>query len=215
MLNKLSFCGILLKYHLKTRMLETGIILKLRDLSELFPGQEHRPLGAAALQGSAELTLPDRAELPEGFAFAEDASIDPAEVVALLRTTDMAQDVTLSDFLEIHKDLEEDGYKSAAVGVRNTQDNRLVGYGGLIYNSVGIGNMGNFVVSPEYQGRGIGKAIIDERLVQAAKLGIHTLSTTDIQPGNTLVNYYLKRGFVQDHHILDESRFVQPVSDIE
>lgn len=143
------------------------------------------------------MVLPDYAELPEDFEYTDAGTIDPDELAALMQTVDIGSDMTTRELIEAHKDFEEDGYGSVEIGVRNKQGSTLVGYGGLIYDSNGDAEMGDFVVNPTYQGRGIGKAIIDQRLLLADRLGIRRILIPNFESTNTLKHHYEKRGFVE------------------
>jgi len=183
-------------------MSESNPLLETLTASELAAGRRHIPLGTAALRSTAEVNTPDHAVLPNGFEFADAGSIGLSELASLFRTVDIGKETNEYELVRTHEDFQEDGYESIEIGVRDSNTNELVGYGGLIYDSDGNAEMGDFVVKPAYQSRGIGKAIIDERLAQADARGIATISIPALEATNTLKRYYEKRGFIEQGDIL-------------
>ena len=158
--------------------------------------EHYRRLGTAALNGSSvELVLPDHAELPAGFYYAEADTIELDEVASLFQSVPIGRRTSTESLKRQFKGFEEDGLKSVEVGVRGRDSHQLVGYGGLIVDMNGEGELGDFVVNPAYQGKGIGRAIIDQRIAQAGSLGVHKLYIPPLEPTNTLRTYYAKRGF--------------------
>lgn len=178
-------------------MLETELSHDIAAIDELSAGPSHRSLGTAAVRGTVELLLPGYTDLPEGFEFAAADTIDPTELAALMQTVEIGSDMTAQDIIEVHRDFQRDNIRSVEIGVRNMGDNELVGYGGLVIDTNGDGVMGNFVVNPAFQGRGIGRAIVDQRLVQADILGVSRIFIPGLESTNTLRSYYAQRGFVE------------------
>ncbi|MBP6962326.1 GNAT family N-acetyltransferase [Candidatus Saccharibacteria bacterium] len=132
---------------------------------------------------------PLRAPLPAGYSYANPSSITIAEIARLWY-------------------LRRDGINSARtrnikhgraiidVGVRNAGQ-KLVGKGTIIHDKQGYGQLADFIVRPQDRGRGIGKAIIDERLRIAESLGVESIYIADLMSTNTLESYYFEQGFVR------------------
>ncbi len=131
--------------------------------------------------------------LPDGYHFADPDGIEPAEVVALLRQVEIGHGIEDDHLQSRRSDLEADGWDVHDVGVRAALG-RLVGFGSIAYGE-GEGELCDFVVSPAHQGRGIGKAIIRQRLALADELGVTSLYLPDFEPTNTLRTFYLQNGF--------------------
>jgi GNAT superfamily N-acetyltransferase len=134
-------------------------------------------------------------QLPEGFYYAPPASISADELSDLALQVGLGKDLTSKFFLEQKEGYEEDGIHSIEVGVRYGDDDSLIGYGGLHVNIDRTADLGDFFVSPFFRGRGVGKAIIDQRLLQADNLGITDTSIDRLAPTNTLRSFYEERGF--------------------
>lgn len=76
------------------------------------------------------------------------------------------------------------------------QDGGLAGYGGVLCKGE-KGEMRNFVVHPDRQGQGLGKAIILERMRMAEQYGVRTLVVPRPLETNTLVPFYIEHGFIE------------------
>lgn len=133
--------------------------------------------------------------LVEGYRLTEPVTITPPEVGNLFRQVEIGRYVTDDYLTDRHNPLStQEGGGFLDVGVRDADD-ELVGFGSVAHNGH-AGMLGDFVVSPAHQGRGIGKAIISERLRLAEEVGVTTLSIPNLEPTNTLRTYYLRHGFI-------------------
>ena len=89
--------------------------------------------------------------------------------------------------------MQSEGVDMLDVGVRDINGS-LVGFGSVARRGEN-GELGDFVVSPNHQHRGIGKALIAERLGLADAAGITSLYIANFEPTNTLKSFYLENGF--------------------
>lgn len=153
----------------------------------------YRLVGTRAVGGLLATGPP--APLPIGYEFAGQATIDPEELAILMQTVMIGADITTYGLVRQFDDFRSDGLDSVEIGVRRGQDGRLVGYGGLIINALSDGEFGDFVVNPSSQGQGIGKAIIDQRLLQAQAKRVKRILVANPEVTNTLLTYYKERGF--------------------
>ena len=76
------------------------------------------------------------------------------------------------------------------------EDGNLIGFGAVAYKGEN-GELSDFVVSPDHQGQGVGKAIILERLRMAQDAGITSLYMPRLEHTNTLRSFYYEQGFVE------------------
>lgn len=136
------------------------------------------------------------ASLPEGYEYADVATIQSREVSNLFRQVDIGEDIGDDYFQERAEELQDTGEEVIDVGVRDSQDDTLVGFGSIA-RSGAIGRLGDFVVSPKHQSRGIGKTLITERLAIADASGIAMLKIHNMEPTNTLRSFYVQQGFVE------------------
>lgn len=141
----------------------------------------------------SERISPNHPPLPEGYYFEDPSRIDPYEVPVLLRQ------VEIGEFIGdnyIAGRATDPGFTDTSwldVGVRDATG-QLVGYGSIACKGQ-FGELCDFVVSPAHQSLGIGKAIIDERLVRAEQTGIEWLYMPWLEDTNTLKSYYIEKGF--------------------
>jgi N-acetylglutamate synthase-like GNAT family acetyltransferase len=86
---------------------------------------------------------------------------------------------------------EDDVYRSirewAVAEAGNTQ---IVGMGSLVIMSQDLAEIRSLVVHPDYQGRGIGRQIVEMLLTEAAVLGVNRVFTLTRKP-----DFFLKLGF--------------------
>lgn len=131
--------------------------------------------------------------LPAGYKYADSDRIGPDEIVALMRTVTIGRHI-----LDDHIDARKDYFDYAEIGLIDVgvrhDSGLLVGFGSVYTKGV-HGEFADFVVNPEHQGKGIGKAVIDERLRVAEGLGITSLFIHPLEDTNTLEPYYFERGF--------------------
>lgn len=159
----------------------------------------HRVLGAAAIRNSERMPS-DYRELPAGFDFTGTGSVALTELALLMRTVKIGYGVTPDYLVEQFESFQARGLVSIETGVRESESGLLVGYGGLIFDTEGNGEMGDFVVRPDFQSRGIGKAIIDQRILQADSIGLRGIYIQSPEPTNTLKSFYASRGFVEQDY---------------
>ena len=176
------------------------------------PATSHSIFGRIGLRRSAEIKrVSERTPLPKGFHYAK-PWIHPSEEAELKQKVEIGKD---TDERGLHgRDItyKNAGVETFKVGVRNRMGG-LVGFGTIAYKG-DVGELGNFVVDPSVQGKGIGKAIIDERLRLAEQAGVTSLYMPDLEPTNTLESYYIEKGF----HIAPEGELVRgphPVSVVQ
>jgi N-acetylglutamate synthase-like GNAT family acetyltransferase len=156
------------------------------------PKQLTQELGHTGLGSGVEVDIV-HTPLPDGYHYAEAAGIDPGEVIALVRQPGIEWDVDDDEIQMQRTDARANGLTLQDVGVRDS-DHSLVGFGSLAFRGE-YGELGNFVVSPAHQSKGIGKAIIDARLAMADAAGITSLYIAPLEPTNTLRSYYAQKGF--------------------
>ena len=63
------------------------------------------------------------------------------------------------------------------------------------YRQPGIRYFGQFAVEPEFQGQGIGDALLDAAETHAKKSGGHELALDTAEPSTGLLHYYTQRGY--------------------
>lgn len=126
-------------------------------------------------------------QLPENYSFADSTALSADEVIGL------------RDACGWGTERSEKLWKSvidqsiATVGVRDENDS-LIGIGFLAGNPRHA-ILCDFIVHPEHQGRGVGKAILSKRINIAEQLDIPYLYT-ELAPTNKLRTFYEEVGFV-------------------
>lgn len=135
----------------------------------------------------------ERAPLPEGYRYADPRRLRPTELGTLWRRVEGHEGLSL--YLSSGRRIEarEEGAGLMQVAVRD-QKGGLAGFGGILYKG-SWGELQDFVVRPEDRGKGIGKAIIMERLRMAEAAGITSLHVPKPLETNTLVLFYIENGF--------------------
>lgn len=128
------------------------------------------------------------------------------EVSALCQAAFNDARLTPSYLATTSERLQREDLSAMHVQVR-TAHGDLVGHGSLWYQGP-IGMLTTFAVHPDHQNRGIGHTIIDEQLRFAELLGLSGIFT-ELEPTNTLVHYYLRRGFQEEPTLSDLRRFVK------
>lgn len=78
--------------------------------------------------------------------------------------------------------------------------------------------LGMFSVSPALQGKGVGRALLEEAELIARQLNCHTITMTVIRSRTELISWYERRGYaftgeIQPFH--DHGRFGEPKQHIE
>lgn len=136
-----------------------------------------------------------RSPLPKGFHYEDNGNISPLEIARLLQQVDIGQDLADNYIVTRAEEIADAGMEVIDVGVRS-DDGELVSFGSVAYSGV-IGQLCDFVTSPDYQGLGIGRAVLDERLRIAEAMGITYLQVPNFEQTNTLKSYYLEKGFVE------------------
>jgi GNAT superfamily N-acetyltransferase len=139
----------------------------------------------------------EQAPLPEGYHFEEGASIHPLEIARLMQQVEMGVEIP-DDYVTNERALElsSRGLDILDIGVR-AADGQLAGIGSVVYKG-DVGELCGFVVSPDHQSRGVGKAIITERLAMAERAGLASLYINGLEPTNTLRTFYLENGFTEE-----------------
>jgi GNAT superfamily N-acetyltransferase len=135
----------------------------------------------------------ESAPLPRGYEYADPSTIKPVEVGKLMRLVKIGEHIKDDHIPVRNAGILGRGVGVYDVGVRST-DGSLVGFGALLYKQR-WGELGDFVVAPDHQHKGIGRAIILERLHWADRNGIDSIYIGDFEPTNTLQDYYLQHGF--------------------
>ncbi|HUB93733.1 MAG TPA: GNAT family N-acetyltransferase [Verrucomicrobiae bacterium] len=135
--------------------------------------------------------------LPKGFYYANAVAITCSELAKL---QDSASGKNYADdIFSEHITHQSHGERLVGIGVRGMSDARLIGYGLLAIfpcrpEERRSGHLYDFVVHPSARHKGIGRAIIDERIAQSDTLGVERLKVT-LEESNTLRPYYLEKGF--------------------
>ena len=153
--------------------------------------------GAGALLVEHEKMVAARAPLPEGYTYDDSGVISFEEIAALtkLAMPDDAEDYDVAGVKDYHISLLMKDISTITTGVRS-QNGQLVGFSRLSYKG-SHGELGDFMVDPNHQSRGIGKAMIDTRLNYAEAAGVTSLYMPYLEPTNTLRSYYYEKGFFE------------------
>jgi len=152
-------------------------------------------LGSLGLMAASEPLTYERIPLPLGYTYESPIMINNKEFIALCRQVEIGEGLADDWRNERYLLMRSCDAKPVDIGVR-AADGSLVGFGAIAHKG-DIGELCDFVVSPEHQGRGIGKAIILERLRIAEELGITSLYVPFLETTNTLVSFYLEHGFIR------------------
>jgi N-acetylglutamate synthase-like GNAT family acetyltransferase len=150
-------------------------------------------LGLTTFLDNEALGVEPSTPLPMGYAYASASSMSVNEFAELETSVEVfglqSPYGVMNDFAARRRL----GIQTIEVGVRSNAVHKLVGHGALqLLDSLGL--LSDFAVRPGYRSRGIGRAIIDERLMQADRLGIEELRVR-LEPTNTLRSYYEIHGF--------------------
>ena len=81
-----------------------------------------------------------------------------------------------------------------AVGIREPREGSLVAFG-AVYESDGVTYLADLSVSPGFQGRGLGKFVVDERVRRVREAGASSV-TAYVEDSSRLRGYYPRLGFV-------------------
>ncbi len=168
-------------------------------MTETLHNPGHQPVvqPADTIERSAQLPERAAAGLPEGYWFEHnDAAVPTEELAALMRQVEVGHDITAAQLDAVTERDTSFGYTTIGVGVRD-EVGSLVGYGGMRCRG-GIADFGDLVVSPEHQSKGIGKALVDERIRLADEMDVNAIEIDLLEPTNTLRSYYFERGFHDD-----------------
>lgn len=165
------------------------------QFAEVIPVGKYGPVKAIGRAGvhSFEALQEGRTPLPEGYYYENPYQVQPEEVIRLARQVEVGKD-TKDNFIEWrYYEAKVRRAQILDVTVRSNEG-ELVGFASLLYRE-NQGELADFVVSPKHQHRGLGKALIAERLRMAEQAGIDSLYIPPIEPTNTLRSYYLENGF--------------------
>lgn len=144
--------------------------------------------------GIATIGLQHTVELPAGYEYATELAA--TNVVALFRGHyPGSRRFSGAVWLGGQAKQAHAGLSGIHVAV-NEAAGELVGMGKLVYMEA-QGCMADFVVHTDHRSRGVGKAIIDEQLSLATALGLTMIKIPRLESTNTLLTYYLDKGFVQ------------------
>jgi GNAT superfamily N-acetyltransferase len=132
------------------------------------------------------------APLPEGYIYADPAGVQSPEVESLLsRVFDRQIEPGWLD--RRSEGLRLNNWKGIDIGVRSPSS-ELIGLGLLTYTGQN-GDLDNLAVDSEHRGKGIGQALILERIRQAEERGVTSLYIHNIAPTNPLTTFYEELGF--------------------
>lgn len=81
-----------------------------------------------------------------------------------------------------------------AVGIREPREGSLVAFG-AVYRSDGMSYLADLSVDPDFQGRGLGKFLVDERIRRVREAGASSV-TAYVEDHSRLRGYYPRLGFV-------------------
>jgi GNAT superfamily N-acetyltransferase len=128
-------------------------------------------------------------ELPPGYGYADQDGITVPEL------NDLNVAVEGPPATPLHKPdwTEKSWERCFNVGVR-TADDQLVGYGRLAISIGTSGELSHLMVHPEHQRRGLGTAILAERMRIGEALGVKSFHTRLAQ-ANAISNKYYELGF--------------------
>jgi GNAT superfamily N-acetyltransferase len=130
--------------------------------------------------------------LPEGYRYENPAAkIAPAERAELMRS--VGWNATSPRIMRSEENFRARGISFVDAAVRDAAG-ELVGFGRVLQLGAN-GELCDFTVSPAHQHKGIGKAIIDERLRRAEASGIRSFYMPYLTTTNTLRSYYEELGF--------------------
>jgi GNAT superfamily N-acetyltransferase len=173
--------------------------------------------GSAVINHEIERGAPTK--LPEGYQYADQATLDPADILQLFRQVEMGEHLQDNYMQEQQGMVDSIGAQIFDVGVRDSAE-ELVGIASVIHKD-NSGELINLVVKPAHQSKGIGKALINERIRLAEAAGIDSFYIEIPEPTNSLHmpaepngqrdSYYFELGF-QSKPNGDMVRGPQPVS---
>lgn len=184
---------------LETKTPETGTAPLTQPESVSHPERRrrkllHRVLGRMSIDSPVPSYTyrKERAPLPETYSYTD--HVTRTEIADLMNKVDWEEVNPDSLLAEDKRDKNNNRHK-LRVGVRDA-DKQLVGYGVVLYKGR-RGELCDFVVSPDQQGQGIGRAIIEEQLAEAERFGIKSLYIPYLEETNTLRSYYEEKGFTE------------------
>ncbi|WPU91179.1 GNAT family N-acetyltransferase [Mucilaginibacter sabulilitoris] len=121
--------------------------------------------------------------------------------------------------IRIDEDMLREYFSNEAITIlKYTDDNSRIT--GSVYLEVKGDKLylGMFSVSPVLQGKGVGRALLEEAELIAKQLNCHTITMTVIRSRTELISWYERRGYaftgeIQPFH--DHGRFGEPKQHIE
>lgn len=166
--------------------------LSSESTPDIVPIEAQYPTFPGANIGS--IGLRHTVQAPSGYHYTD--TLGGEDAVRLLHDHYPLPDQTLEDWQYHTADFMRSGGTLIYVGIAEDETDKLVGMGALsrLWNQ---GVLSNFVVDAEHRGKGIGKAIVDERLEIADRIGVTLLQIPRLEDTNTLRGYYAGRGFLQ------------------
>jgi GNAT superfamily N-acetyltransferase len=136
-----------------------------------------------------------QAPLPEGYTFVGRSDVDAEEVAALMDRTEWREEGNAANWARF------EARRWATVGVRDTTGT-LVGLGDIIVDDSALplegAQLSNLLVDQQHRGRGIGTAILAERLSLADQSGIKVLLVPFFEETNTIIGRFVEAGFQSD-----------------
>jgi len=141
------------------------------------------------------IPAPEQVPLPEGYVFTDPQTITPREFADLNNQVEIGKGSTEKYLPYRAQVYGEMGFSVIDVGVR-TAEGELIGFGSVV-SKEDYGRLADFVVSPQHQGRGIGKSIITKRMIEAEAAGITSFHMPALESTNHLKSYYLELGFTE------------------
>lgn len=179
----------------------TAIFLESAPASSgISPGSRlnaERRLAFSVLLQTATVLAPPTS-LPDGYEFLTYPwEINEAEASGLLRNV-LGSNVPI-DYTVSGRDIEAhmDGFETLDIGVLHKATERLVGFGTLQYEGP-VGYLSDLAVISDHRHRGIGKALVRERVRIADGAGLEQLNV-QLLASNSLAAYYEKIGFEYEY----------------
>jgi len=129
-------------------------------------------LGSLGVDDSEQADI-GHAPLPKGYWYDDPKNTTPDEIAVLLKKPGLSEDQIAEAIVQNNKSWQEQGIERLDVVVR-AANGQLVAFGSVLHKD-GRGELSSLAVSPEHQRRGIGGAIVKERVRMTEEAGIHSL----------------------------------------
>ena len=98
-------------------------------------------------------------------------------------------------------DIQKNYVEKGGVFLVTEEDGKIVGTGALLYYAEGMCELKRLYFLPEYQGRGLGYAMVQELIQQAQAMGYEKVCLwTTFEKQQRAVDFYHRLGFVDVHH---------------